>query len=451
MATAPSARAQEFARPTGLYALGNVGQAPSESVIELPFVNGWAMRTAWTLLEPSPGVYDFSSIDSTIAALQAKNKGVTLIVFAKEVPSHLLAGLPAEERYFAIGPQGTDLETAVTWSNAALQRQEALALALANHLVLDASTGLMVPFRDHPTLRQVDCSILGLAGVRDIGSRLVSTPTYDRNTFVTATVRSINAVDDQFPNKFTYTAFFRMNDSIVTPPLDEHLLDVFRAEWFDGSGTPRLGLFQETLACNTPGTQFAFAMFEEQNNTYTMFQMLQSWVNPFANPAQTDPCLVTTVPGDRDTAISGPEVGIQYAFQTFGCRYFEVYVADLTHDGFADEFQIWHDTLTVGPSVPAVSSWGLVSMVLLVITVGTLALRRRARSKVATTLLVLVYTEAGWADCTLTSTGKTPLNDLGAATYLGAMGGLYPNGTNIRPSAHYLRDEAVPTEPIRRR
>ena len=41
---APSAQAQEFSRPTGAYALGNVGQVPSESVIDLPFVDGWARR-----------------------------------------------------------------------------------------------------------------------------------------------------------------------------------------------------------------------------------------------------------------------------------------------------------------------------------------------------------------------------------------------------------------------
>lgn len=40
------------------------------------------------------------------------------------------------------------------------------------------------------------------------------------------------------------------------------------------------------------------------------------------------------------------------------------------------------------------------------------------------------------SDCTLTVTGKTPLNDLGSGTYLGQQGGLYPNGDNIRPAAH---------------
>jgi len=55
---------------------------------------------------------------------------------------------------------------------------------------------------------------------------------------------------------------------------------------------------------------------------------------------------------------------------------------------------------------------------------------------VAAVACLLVGEVAVRADCTLTSTGKTPLNDLGVGTYLGSMGGLYPGGTSIRPAAH---------------
>ena len=136
-----------------------------------------------------------------------------------------------------------------------------------------------------------------------------------------------------------------MNDGIPSPRFDEHLLESLRQAYFDGSGPPKIGLFEENLACSTPTTTFAFALAQEQQNTYTMFQMLQSWIQPFSNPARTDPCLVTTVPGDRSTAISGPEVGIEYARQTFGCRYFEIYVPDLQHPGFADELMAEHQLL----------------------------------------------------------------------------------------------------------
>lgn len=40
------------------------------------------------------------------------------------------------------------------------------------------------------------------------------------------------------------------------------------------------------------------------------------------------------------------------------------------------------------------------------------------------------------ADCSLTSTGHTPINDLGPGMYQGFQGALYPNGLNQRPSFH---------------
>ncbi len=40
------------------------------------------------------------------------------------------------------------------------------------------------------------------------------------------------------------------------------------------------------------------------------------------------------------------------------------------------------------------------------------------------------------ADCSQTSTGYIPINDLGTGTFMGMTGGLYENGSNFRPPAH---------------
>ena len=40
------------------------------------------------------------------------------------------------------------------------------------------------------------------------------------------------------------------------------------------------------------------------------------------------------------------------------------------------------------------------------------------------------------ADCSQTSTGYIPINDLGTGTFMGMTGGLYDNGSNFRPPAH---------------
>ena len=48
----------------------------------------------------------------------------------------------------------------------------------------------------------------------------------------------------------------------------------------------------------------------------------------------------------------------------------------------------------------------------------------------------LLSTAALASDCTRTSVGFTPLTDLGAGTYMGEEGGLYPGGENAIPAAH---------------
>lgn len=51
--------------------------------------------------------------------------------------------------------------------------------------------------------------------------------------------------------------------------------------------------------------------------------------------------------------------------------------------------------------------------------------------------ICLITTAPGAAsNCSGTSTGLVPLTDLGTGTYRGEQGGLYPNGSNVRPEAH---------------
>ena len=49
---------------------------------------------------------------------------------------------------------------------------------------------------------------------------------------------------------------------------------------------------------------------------------------------------------------------------------------------------------------------------------------------------LLSSSPAAAIDCTHTSTGLVPINDLGTGFYKGFQGGLYPGGANVRPPAH---------------
>lgn len=345
-ATSVALPSATFARPTGIYAVGTT-VTPTASVLQKSFVDGWVTRLGWDEIETAQGVYDFTNIDVTVAALQSSGKKLTLDIFATAVPAYIL-NQPGVSAYVAATAGGPVL-TAVPWDATALARWDAFCQALSAHLVLDSKSGSMIALRDHPVLAHVRSEIVGLGGVRDNAGSLVAVGSYERTKFTNAALASIHAMVDRFPNKFSFLPFFTMSDATKSPPLDQFLLDTFMAE-FNAGATPKLGFFQEDLACNNPTALFAFAIDTTKNRTFSMFQMIQSWINPFLDPAFTDPCLSPVpVNNDRSASVSGPEVAIGYAYNTFGTRYFEIYPSDLEQPGFADEFTTWHATLFTSP------------------------------------------------------------------------------------------------------
>jgi hypothetical protein len=355
--------ALEFERARGIYLLGNLGQRqlPAD-VIELPHVDGYTMRLLWEEVEALEGKYDFSAISTVLGQLApfGSRKRLTLELFAREVPQYILQH-PGVKTY-SITPRNASAPdtTAVPWDEYALARYEALMQALAAYPVFDPAIGDMTPLRDHSLLAHVDAQIVGLGSVRDIPRDLPNAPGYSRDLFVPAGVASVGKTIAAFPGKFPFLAFFQMSDNIAQPPLDRVLLEQLRTAYFPGGNVkPQLGLFQENLACATPNTAFAYALAESQADTYILFQALQPWLAPFSNPSRTDVCLVFDPPlpegwqtGDpatdnaiRATAIGGPEIGLRHAINNFSCFYFELYLQDLRHVPFRDEFMTIHDLI----------------------------------------------------------------------------------------------------------
>ncbi|MFI5172924.1 MAG: hypothetical protein ACHQFW_11065, partial [Chitinophagales bacterium] len=50
--------------------------------------------------------------------------------------------------------------------------------------------------------------------------------------------------------------------------------------------------------------------------------------------------------------------------------------------------------------------------------------------------LTILATASSQVDCTQTSTGNIPINDLGTGFFMGYQGGLYPDGQNAMPATH---------------
>ncbi|MBI5851294.1 MAG: hypothetical protein HZB39_09720 [Planctomycetes bacterium] len=314
LASGPSAQGTTDGRPRGIYSMG---PAPTHD-----FVDGGVVALPWSTGETAPGVYDFSSVDSSIAHHEALGKRMTLINFVWDVPADLLAD-PAVVKW--THPQaGTQ---PVPWDPIALARWRAYAQALSSHrLPSSALGGALVELRKHPTLAQVGCPVLGLQGLRIINGSASSMTGYTRTLFTSAMLDSVHAMRDRFAGKHGYLAVFPMNDGSNSPPLTDHLRAALLAE-FDGVRHPLLGFFQENWSAHRdqpgapvvgwpdPSSGQGLNDLAAKPSTFVMFQATQGWNCPFRNPA--------------NVANAEVQDGIAWANSIYDCTYFEVYRCDL--------------------------------------------------------------------------------------------------------------------------
>jgi dienelactone hydrolase len=336
------ARAQD--RPRGIYSLGSANSLSGLRTTD--FVDGFTLRVGWDHLETTPGAYNFSLISSAIAQLQPLGKKLTVEIFSTSPPAYVVAGA-GETWNFSTG--STTVQNPVPWDSFAQNAWRNFMQALANFSVADsAQGGALVALSQHPTLAQMDAPVVGLQGIRDLSNTLRGLASYNRSTFVDAVVNSVHSSRDAFAGKFGFLAYFSMTDtqnaSNGGQTLDQSLLARLFTE-FNSGGSPKLGYFQENLGDSTPTpTGLGKVLLDESARTYTLFQALTSWTNPFTNPSAV--------------ASGNPATGISFAYNTYGTTYFELYTGDIDNAAHQDELRQWHATLTGsgGNTAPTITS-----------------------------------------------------------------------------------------------
>ena len=326
---------EEYQRPAGIYLLG-VRNKPNE-ILDKPYIDGYVLRTGWNAMESRKDTYDFSKIDDFVLALDGVGQHLSLTIFSQRVPDYIL-DTPGVIKYQSVNQNnnGSSYITAVPWDDVALGRYQVFMRALGDHLVWSIAAGREVPLREHPVLQVVGAQIMGLGGLRDPLNAIASQPSYSRALFTAASIDSLAIAVDEFPEQSVHVAVFGIADDVNFPPLDDHIVNELSAT-FNSNERPQLGFFAENLACNSPSTGNNY-LFQQQDVTFTMFQMLQAWLDPFKDPAKTNSCKTET---------TGPDVAMAYAFQNFNSRYFEVYPIDLGNDLYASTLQSWHDLLAL--------------------------------------------------------------------------------------------------------
>lgn len=328
-----SVSGQNFQKPCGIYVLGS----PSVTQIRnYPFVDGFVMRIGWENIESLQGIYNFSLLDNIVHKLDSLNQGLTLDIFRMSVPNYLLTNTNVE-KYYLIKTATDSVYTAVPWDSIALMRFDTLLNKVANHPIYSITTGTTVPLKNHPVLKQIDASPIGMNGIRDNAGRLIHLGSYQRNKFINSILNTARKINYYFPNQFAFNTYFGINDNITSPALGNVLLDSIMSV-FNRNGNPKLGFFQENIACTAPSSlnNISNPLHYYRDSTFTMYQMLQSWRNPFLTPALTNIC---------KTDSTGPDVAINNGLNINKCHYFEVYLADLDWVGYNTIFTLWHDSL----------------------------------------------------------------------------------------------------------
>lgn len=335
-------------QPHGIYALdsgaGTIINGVSmrdASVRDVPFVDGYVLRTDWATLEPSNGVFSFTIIDNIFTKLPANQK-LSLIVFGSPAP--WLIALPGVTTWTAGSPSVT---APLPWDAITQERFRLLMVALGSHLVNGT------PLRDHPRFAAVHGMPPGLKnGIREPDEiHIRDMPGYTRPLFQNAMLHHLRNVVANFTAPPVHIGFWTYTDNQdasyggVTPW--EQLRQAILAE-FNGLVRKRIGFWEENLAASRsaaqadpwighPTTGFTAPLYLSQDSGYVGYQVLGPWSRPFSA-------------GTVDNILNGsPEDGMDYGFNSFHGRYYEHYGADIDFAGYTAEFQRWHDFLAALP------------------------------------------------------------------------------------------------------
>jgi hypothetical protein len=343
----PTTNSFAAGRPRGIYVLDSAqgtqigGVSMRDANIRTnAFVTGYVLRASWETLETGPELYDFTMISNIFAQLTPHGLKLSLILVPFDPP--YIAATPGVTTWQDTDREGNPLPRAVPWDAYLLQQRAKFLAALATNVFGGNA------LHDHPLLDVIDPYLPGgFTGIRDPnGTPLRNLPGYTRSNFLTAVQHELRALTTDFPGKFVQIGFWKIqdNENAAYGGVEawEYLRQQLLAE-FNGITRPRVGFFMENLAASRPApdtepvtgyplADFGAALFRSQTNTWTGFQALTSWLQPFTGPEK----VTHGTPAD----------GIGYAFETYGATYHELYVSDIDHAPYQAALAEWHERLT---------------------------------------------------------------------------------------------------------
>lgn len=186
--TSTPAEPTQPAQLSKVFALMDVGDAKSvlDDFAARATVDGLAFRTAWRVLEPQDGGYDWSTLDAAFDAVRARGKQLTLHVGASSVgiPSWLFGLGVATYTYNT--PMGMTVTEPLPWDTVFVSRYTRFVAALAAHIQARGDTSLLYAVSDGVPVAEM--SIIGCQnGVLSGGTA------YNRASYLNAWKTTVDA------------------------------------------------------------------------------------------------------------------------------------------------------------------------------------------------------------------------------------------------------------------
>lgn len=121
--------------PRGVFSLSTAGKACDETVLTNPDVTGVALRQAWSDLEPTEGVFDWTFLDSEVARVAAAGKQILLrIITQAGKPAWVTTAVTAAGgSFYTFDDNGVTTTIPVFWDPTFLAKKKAMIAALGAH------------------------------------------------------------------------------------------------------------------------------------------------------------------------------------------------------------------------------------------------------------------------------------------------------------------------------
>lgn len=178
-----------------VFALMDVGDPSStlDAFAERTTVDGLAFRTAWRILEPRAGEYDWTTLGAALDVVRARGKHLTLHVgvSALGLPTWL-TGLGVVT-YTYTTPMGATVSEPIPWDPIFLQRYSQFVAALAAYIQARGDNNLLYAVSDGAPIAE-----MSIVGCRD--GALSGGVLYDRDKYLNAWKTTIDAHAAGFPN-----------------------------------------------------------------------------------------------------------------------------------------------------------------------------------------------------------------------------------------------------------